>query len=353
MMETMKTAIACALALGLAGAGVQADGLDCCRNGGEKTAACCAGGDAGQKICLQIKDVTAAVAAERLSKAIGAEVRLQGQSFGMISLKICAASPQAALAQAATAIHARWRPAYIFGAGSVNDKPMAGEPSLSVVFRNAPAASAAYVAAARAGAVLIADKPLTGKVNFSGKGVPVGTVLDVIATAAGVNWKPAYVIQMGSEIVSRRPTNLKRGPNNLLKPRPDSPLTHLHRTPGGVEGVAPAPGMIVKDPQAESARLEQEAIRRAQLGEWAGVFTLDSPKEIRRAIRDLRIRVETAIQKLESYPPQNRHLGAAMWHARYLRMIEDLKSLTPEQQKQVQPVLEAMKYFAEDPEKTN
>lgn len=351
-METMKTAIACALALGLAGAGVRADGLDCCRTGGEKTGACCAGGDAGQKICLEIEGASAAEAAQRLSKAIGAEVRLQGQSFGMISLKLCAASPQAAMAQAATAMHARWRPAYIFGAGSVNDKPVVGEPSLSVVFRNAPAASAAFIAAARAGAVLIADKPLTGKVNFSGKGVPVGTVLDVIATAAGVNWKPAYVIQIGPEQVSRRPID-SRGSKSILKPRADSPLTHLHRNPGGLDGVAPAPGMIVKDPQAESARLEQEAIRRAKLGEWAGIFTLESPKEIRRAIRDLRIRVETAIQKLESYPPQNRHLGAAMWHARYLRMNEDLKSLTPEQQKQVQPILDAMKYFAEDPEKTN
>src|SRR5262249_53781477 len=158
------------------------------------------------------------------------------------------------------------------------------------------------------GSVLIADKPLTGKVNFQGKGVPVGMVLDVIATAAGVNWKPAYVIQVGPELVSRRPNDPGRGSKSVLKPRPDSPLTHLHRAPGGVEGVAPAPGMIVKDPQAEAARLEQAAIRRAQLGEWAGVFTLESPKEIRRAVRDLRIRVETAIQKLESYPPQNRHL---------------------------------------------
>ena len=60
--------------------------------------------------------------------------------------------------------------------------------------------------------------------------------------------------------------------------------------------------------------------------------------------------METAIQKLESYPPQNRHLGAGMWHARYLRMMEDYKTLTPEQQKQVQPVVDVMKYFAESPE---
>ena len=90
----------------------------------------------------------------------------------------------------------------------------------------------------------------------------------------------------------------------------------------------------------------KEAFRRQQLGEWAGVFTQESPRETRRAIRDLRIRVETTIQKLESYPPQNRHLGFAMWRARYERMLEDYKHLAPEQQKQVQPVMDVMKYFA-------
>ena len=122
-----------------------------------------------------------------------------------------------------------------------------------------------------------------------------------------------------------------------------SPLSHLHRDERGGQRIAPAPGMIVKDPEGESRRLEEEAYRRQQLGEWAGVFIQENPK---RAIRDLRIRVETAIQKLESYPPQNRHLGAAMWRARYERMLEDYRNLTAEQQKQVQPVLEAMKYFA-------
>ena len=106
--------------------------------------------------------------------------------------------------------------------------------------------------------------------------------------------------------------------------------------------------MIIKDPDAQTARLEEEAMRRQQLGEWAGVFTQESPSATRRAIRDLRIRVETAIQKLESYPAQNRHLGVAMWRARYERMLEDYKHLTPDQQKLVQPVLDAMKYFANE-----
>jgi hypothetical protein len=104
--------------------------------------------------------------------------------------------------------------------------------------------------------------------------------------------------------------------------------------------------MIVKDPAAEIERLEKEAMRRQELGEWAGVFTQETPRETKRAIRDLRIRVETTIQKLESYPAQNRQLGMGLWRARYERMLEDYKHLTPDQQRQVMPVLDAMKYFA-------
>ena len=87
-------------------------------------------------------------------------------------------------------------------------------------------------------------------------------------------------------------------------------------------------------------------MRRQELGEWASVFTQETPRDTKRAIRDLRIRVETTIQKLEAYPPQNRQLGMAMWRARYDRMLEDYKHLAPDQQRQVQPVLDAMKYFA-------
>ena len=74
-------------------------------------------------------------------------------------------------------------------------------------------------------------------------------------------------------------------------------------------------------------------MRRQELGEWAGVFTQETPRDTKRAIRDLRIRVETTIQKLESYPVQNRQLGMEMWRARYERMLEDYKHLTPDQQK--------------------
>jgi hypothetical protein len=348
MTSTMKTAIACALALGVAGAaaGVRAEGLDCCRPSGQKAAACCSTGEPGGKVCLEAKDITAAEAVRRLSEAIGVEVRVKGTCYGTVSLRICAASPEAALAQAARAMNARYQPAVIFGAAPASEKPVAPSQPITVQFRNAPSASAAYVTAARAGAVLIADKPLTGKVNFQGKNVPAEMVMDVIATAAGMNWKPGYLLQIGPEVTAKRVTKPSRATRGVLKPRPDSPLNHLHTGVDGLRGVAPAPGMIVKDPAAEAARVEKEAMRRAELGEWAGVFTQESPREIKKAIRDLRIRVETAIQKLESYPPQNRHLGAALWHSRYERMVEDAKRLTPEQQKQIQPVLETMKYFA-------
>jgi hypothetical protein len=342
----MKRVITCALALGIAGAAgaARAEGGDCCRSAPGNAAACCATGEAKGTICLEATGVSAAELASRLSKALGTDVRVQGPSFATVSVKLCAKTPEEALAQAAQAINARLRPAFVFGQGPAPEKQTGGEHALSVSFRNASAGSAAFVAAAQVGAIVISDKPLTGKVTFQGKGVPAGMVMDVIATAAGVNWKPAYVLQIGPDLLAQRAgSGLSRGG---LRTRPGSPLTHLH---GGVDGgrsIAPAPGMVVKDPEAEMARLEAEAFRRQQLGEWATIFIQESPKEIKRAVRDLRIRVETAIQKLESYPAQNRHLGAAMWRARYERMLEDYKNLNPEQQKQVQPVLDAMKYFA-------
>lgn len=346
----MKRLMVCALAAGMAGAtvGARADGTDCCRPPATNGAACCPAGQTGGKICLEVKDGTAVELAKQMSEVIGCEVRLQGPGFERITLKLCAPTPEAAMAQAAAALHGRWRHAFIIVPGPAADHSALDGPVVTVVFRNAATSTAAYVTAARAGSVIIADKPLTGRVSFEGKEVPAGKILDAIAAAAGVNWKPAFVLQTGPEstVVRREGTSKGSGAGSVLKLRPDSPLSHLHRGPLGGPGVAPAPGMIVKDPEALTARLEEEAMRRQQLGEWAGVFTQETPREVKRAIRDLRIRVETAIQKLESYPPQNRELGAAFWRARYERMLEDYTHLTPDQQKQVQPVLDAMKYFA-------
>jgi hypothetical protein len=348
----MKTAIAGALALGVVAAagGVQAEGLECCRRPAEK-AACCAAGPSDGKVCLDLQDVPAGELASRLSQALGAEVRVQGVTTG-VSLKLCAPNREAALKQVAAALNARLKRAFIFGARPVASERVPIEQKLSVTFSSAPTASAAFVTAARAGGVVIADKPLKGTVSFRGQNVPAKKVLDAIAVASRLTWKPGYVLQLGPETLVRRAWDPARGRSSMLKLRPDSPAGHLHR--GGTSGreVAPAPGMIVKDPAAETARLEEESMRRAKLGEWAGIFMNETPKEVRRAVRDLRIRVETAIQKLESYPEQNRHLGAALWHARYERMLEDYKGLTPDQQKQVQPVLDAMKYFAADPAST-
>jgi hypothetical protein len=340
----MKKAMVCALALGLAGTavGARAESGDCCKASG---AACCSGGDG--KVCLNADGMTVAELARRLSDAIGTEVRVQGPSFEKLTLKLCAPTPEAALAQVATALHARWRPAFIFGASASTQKPANAEHAVTVTFRSASAASAAFLTAAQAGGILIADRPLSGKVTIQGKGVPASMVLDAIAVASGLSWKPAYVIQTGPEtLITRYGEATRTAEGGALRSRPGSPLSHLHRGPNGVQGIAPAPGMIVKDPAGELARLEKEAMRRQELGEWAGVFTQETPRDTKRAIRDLRIRVETAIQKLESYPPQSRVSGAAMWRARYERMLEDYKHLTPDQQKQVMPVLDAMKYFA-------
>lgn len=340
----MKRAMVCALAAGLAGTavGARAESGDCCKAAG---AACCAGGEG--KICLNADGISVAELAKRLFDAFGTEVRVQGPSFEKLTLKVCAPTPESALAQVATALHARWRPAYVFGAGSTSQKPAAFERAVSITFRSAPAASAAFVTAAQAGGILIADRPITGKVTIQGKGVPISTVLDAVGVAAGLSWKPAYVLQTGPEtLVSRYGEASRITEGGVLHTRPGSPLTHLHRGANGVTSIAPAPGMVVKDPAGEIDRLEKEAMRRQELGEWAGVFTQETPRDTKRAIRDLRIRVETTIQKLESYPPQNRQLGMAMWRARYERMQEDYKHLTPDQQKQVQPVLDAMKYFA-------
>jgi hypothetical protein len=344
----MKTAMACGLAFGVAAAamGARADGLDCCKNVGSSAAAVCPAGSC--KICLDANGMTAVELARQLTEKIGVEVRVQGISFEKTQLKLCAATPEEALTQIAQAFHARWHPAFVYAAAASSGKKSFAEHPVSVTFQGAPAASAAYLTAAQAGGVLITDRPLTGKVTFQGKNVPVSKVLDAIAAASGRVWEPAYVLQIGPETLVSRQTDHSRstGPGSILHVRPGSPLTHLHRSPEGVESVAPAPGMVVADPEAEVARLEKEAMRRQQLGEWASVFTQETPKDTRRAARDLRIRVETTIQKLEAYPPQNRELGMAMWRARYERMQEDFKHLTPEQQKLVQPVLDTMKYFA-------
>jgi hypothetical protein len=334
----------CALALGLSGAavGARAEGGDCCKASG---AGCCSSGDG--KVCLKADGITVAELAQRLSDALGTEVRVQGPAFEKLTLTICAPTPEAALVQVAAALHARWHPAYIFGSSAPTRMLASPERAVTVTFKGAPAASAAFLTAAQAGGVLIADRPLTGKVTIQGKGVPASMVLDAIAVAAGMSWKPAFVVQTGPETLVKRYNDPALATDaSGLHTRPGSPVTHLHRGPDGVTSIAPAPGMLVKDPQAEIERLEKEAMRRQELGEWAGVFTQETPRDTKRAIRDLRIRVETTIQKLESYPPQNRQLGMGMWHARYERMLEDYKHLTPDQQKQVQPVLDAMKYFA-------
>jgi hypothetical protein len=342
----MKTTLACALALGVAAAsvGAQADGKDCCGKPGAAAATCCPAGNG--KICLDARDLTAVELARQLTARIGVEVRVQGIGFEKLNLKLCAATPEQALDQVAAALHARWHPAYVFGTAAEASKSITTEPAITVTFRGAPASSAAFLTAAQAGGVVIAERPLTGKVTFQGKNVPISMALDAIAIASGQVWERAYVLQIGPETLVSRHTDHPRSGGGTLQTRPGSPLSHLHRTPGGMDGVAPAPGMIVKDPTGEIERLERESLRRQQLGEWASVFTQDTPKETRRAARDLRIRVETTIQKLESYPPQNRELGIAMWRARYERMTEDFKHLTPDQQKLVQPVLDAMKYFA-------
>ena len=343
----MKRVMVCALALGLAGtaAGVRAESGDCCKAAGANAAGCCVAGEG--KICLDADGMTVAEVARKLSEAIGAEVRVQGPSFEKLTLKLCAPSPEAALAQVATALHARWHSAYLFGAGSAPQKPNSVERAVTITFRNASAASAAFLTAAQAGGVLIADRPISGKVTIQGKSVPVSMVLDTIAVASGLSWKPAYVIETGPEaLVTRHGEALRAAQGSVVQTRSGSPLSHLHHGPNGEQSIAPAPGMVVQDPAAEIERLEKEAMRRQELGEWAGVFSQETPRDTKRAIRDLRIRVETTIQKLESYPQQNRQLGMGMWRARYERMLEDYKHLTPGQQKQVQPVLDAMKYFA-------
>ena len=344
----MKTARACGLALGLmaAAAGARADGPDCCKNVGARTDGACAA--AGCNICINANDVTVGQLVKQLGDKIGVEVRVQGPTYEKLTLNLCASTPEAALSQIAAALHGRWRSAYVFGADTPATKLAAPEKVVTVTFRGAATASAAFLTAAQAGGVLIADRPLTGKVTFQGKGVPASTVLGAIAVASGLNWKPAYLLQIGPDtLVTRHGQHTHSSASaGVLQVRPGSPLSHLHHSAGHTEGIAPAPGMIVKDPEGEMSRLEAESMRRQQLGEWAGVFTQESPRETRRAIRDLRIRVETTIQKLESYPVQDRGAALELWRARYERMLEDYKHLTLEQQLQVQPVLDAMKYFA-------
>src|SRR5689334_3982209 len=99
----MKQVIVCALALGLAGTavGARAETAGCCKAEG---ATCCSGGDG--KVCLKADGITVAELARRLSDAIGTEVRVQGPAFEKLTLKVCAPTPEAALAQVATALHA-------------------------------------------------------------------------------------------------------------------------------------------------------------------------------------------------------------------------------------------------------
>ena len=70
MKLTMKTAIACALALGVAGAaaGVRAEGLDCCRLSGQKAAACCPTGEPGGKARRLFRIRPAGVSALRAAR---------------------------------------------------------------------------------------------------------------------------------------------------------------------------------------------------------------------------------------------------------------------------------------------
>lgn len=346
----MKMVIACALALGMAAttASARAGSPDCCKG----NAGCAASCSANEMVCLDADGITVAELAHQLSEKMGVEIRVQGPGFEKLKLKVCAATPEEALTQVATALHARWNLAYIFGSRPHVARRNTPERAVTVTFCGAPAASAAFVTAAQGGGVLIADRPLTGKVTFQGKNVPVSMALDAVAVSAGLKWMPAYVLQTGpSALVTRRTDRPKSDLPARLQLRPGAPGAHHHPSASASTPIAPAPGMIVISPEEEMSRLERESMRRQQLGEWATIFTQETPRETRRAIRDLRIRVETTIQKLESYPPQDRTLAAGLWHARYERMVADYANLTPEQQKQVQPVMEVMKYFAAAPGK--
>jgi len=82
--------------------------------------------------------ITVAELARKLTDAIGTEVRVQAARVREVDAEVCAPTPEAALAQIATALHARWRPAFVFGGGAPAQKPGGDERAVTVVFRAPP-----------------------------------------------------------------------------------------------------------------------------------------------------------------------------------------------------------------------
>jgi hypothetical protein len=127
---------------------------------------------------------------------LGGEVRFEGALPVTMSLSVTELPVAAVLDQVSAAVKGKWERAYRLSRNETAGAAAPVRTGLKVTLRleNLPCATVAAIVARMSGARIEADGEIEGTVTISGADMPVEEAMDAIARAAGMTWRPVYVI---------------------------------------------------------------------------------------------------------------------------------------------------------------
>jgi hypothetical protein len=285
--------------------------------------------DAGERVTLDVRGAQQDALAQALTKALKAEVRIDGTLVKAVDVKLEGVPHEEALSRIAAITEGEWRRAILWKVGEKAGETLTKEGRvLNLNLKQAPCRTAASVVAAVVGALSEGHEALTGRVSLSGRELPLADALAAIARASGASWKEILVLRLENApdlhtATARKPTRTRKNTMSMgSRKRPiRSKYTMLAKF-----GARPEPPVVVDPAVAEE---------RAKLGAFAGVFSIQDKEERLQKVRKLRAAIETQIRRMENYRPEFRRLASEFEIQQLRAILADYESLTDTQKEEV------------------
>jgi hypothetical protein len=308
--------------------------------------------NASNCVTLEIQSAAPIDIAQRLGEALGGEVRFDGALPEAMSLTVTELPATTVLDQVAAAVKGKWERIYRL---SRTDAPLQTHPlqtgsKLTLRLEKIPCATAASIVARMAGAKIEADGEIEGDVTLSGVDLPVEEALDTIAKAAGMVWRPVYVVH-GSYAAPTSPVAAKT-PGAAASPsgatpdsagQPSSPSKRAKKT----EKKRPArtkynqiQSLGAKAPDPITPMDLKKAEELANLGQFAAIFAQENKGDREQLIKRYRAGLETSARRLDNFEPRYRLAAMRMVIVHLQQITTDYTALNEEQKKEVAPIME-------------
>jgi hypothetical protein len=297
------------------------------------------------RITLTIAGEAPADVAHSLGEALGAEVRFDGSLPRTLTVALKDLPATEALDKVASAVGGKWEPVYRFTKNEAPPGPVTPTGlTLSLRLTDVPCATAAAMVARMVNAKLETEGEIEGMITLSGGDMPVEEALDAIATAAGMVWRPIYLVHASNTPVV---SGIKPAGGNDATALGADPTKRMRRDSGKRKRVRDKYhmlGALGAAPEAPPKPVDLQKLEElSNLGLYAGIFGIEDETERKMQVKRFIAGMESMARKLENYQPHQRRAAEMALSTQLQQYIVDVDALSHDQRQEVQPLIDYIK----------